>query len=83
MAHHIDTGQLFDECNERLDTMLNHLTLIARDQGAQSLGGIDLQRMRNVLSVQVNDFMIYYLAATAICRLVNTKLTGENDVPIG
>jgi hypothetical protein len=70
----INPQQTFTECNDRLDIMVTNLAMIAEKQGATALGAVDLVKMRNTYSQQISDFMIYYLAATAVLRLVNLEL---------
>lgn len=81
MAEEVKADQMFEECNERLDIMVNGLVDTARSQGALMLGGIDFLKMRNTLKQQVNDFMLPFLAATAVTRLVNAALAESLDNP--
>lgn len=77
----VRADQMLEECNERLDVMLNHLTAIAKDQGALMLGPIDFLKMRNTFKSQVNPFMLPFLAAAAVTRLVNQQLADSLDAP--
>lgn len=70
------------ECNDRLDRMVSGIVLTAREQGARALGAIDLVRINRTFEQQrISDFMLRYLAATAVTRLVNIELAGSSDVP--
>lgn len=77
----IKADQMFEECNERLDIMVNQLVSTSRAQGALMLGGVDFLKMRNTIKQQVNDFMLPFLAATAVTRLVNAALADSLDNP--
>lgn len=70
----IDPVQVFAECNERLDVMVNNLVTIATKQGALQLGASDMIKMRATFDAQISPFMVSYLAATAVARLVNDAL---------
>lgn len=70
----ISPEDIFTECNNRLDLMINGIVLTARDQGAGALGPIDLVRIKNTFDQKISDFMLRYLAATAVVRLVNDEL---------
>lgn len=77
----VSSDQMFAECNERLDLMILGLVDTARTQGALMLGPLDFLKMRNTFKQQVNDFMLPFLAATAVTRLVNQELAEALDTP--
>lgn len=77
----IDPGEVFDECNERLDLMVNSLVTIARKQGALVLGPRDLIKMKNAFNQQINTFMMPFLAASAVVKLVNQELAAGAGIP--
>lgn len=77
----IDPGEIFDECNERLDMMINNLVEVAGRQGALCLGAVDFLRMKATFVAQISDFMMPYLAASAVIRLVNQQLVERADIP--
>lgn len=82
MADEIKPEEISKECNERLDNMVNGIVLTARDQGAKALGPIDLVHINNSLAQQrITDFMLRFLAATAVTRLVNQQLAASTDLP--
>lgn len=66
--------EIAEECNDRLDQMVNQLITIARDQGAVRLGPSDLIKIKATFEKQVSPFMLPFLAATATVRLVNQGL---------
>lgn len=77
----IKPEEIAQECNDRLDRMVSGIVLVAREQGAGALGAVDLVRINNSLAQQkITDFMLRYLAATAVTRLVNQQLA-QTDIP--
>lgn len=74
--------QVFDECNERLDDMINKLVVLARGQGAHELIAPDLLKMKNsFMPPKMSEYMLAHLAATAVLRLVNDELMDADELP--